>query len=184
MPNPRSKKSSAVRPTPKKQSSKKLSSKKPAGRKSAAPRKRGPAEIPSDSKAAVVKRARSGTGGAARAAAAVGAKKFAIDAARLMSDLHCDNVVIFDTQGKSDVMDFVVIASGTSDRQMRSVADDLRELAKAQNMGVYGKELDERTTWVVIDLVEVVIHLFEPQARAYYDLEMMWGDCPQVKWKR
>ena len=158
-------------------SSKKPASRKSVGRKPAGARRAGK-EVASESKAAVMKRARAG------AAPASPTKKFVIDAARLMSDLHCDNVVIFDTQGKSDVMDYLLIASGTSDRQMRSVADDLRELAKAQNMGVYGKELDERTTWVVIDLVEVVIHLFEPQARAYYDLEMMWGDCPQVKWKR
>ncbi|MEX2215497.1 MAG: ribosome silencing factor [Phycisphaeraceae bacterium] len=111
-------------------------------------------------------------------------RKFAIEAARLMRDLHCEHIDIFDVRGKSDVMDFLLIGSGTSDRQMRSVADDLVKLGKQHKLQAFGRHVDGPTTWVVIDLVDVVIHLFEPQTRAFYDLEMLWGDAPKVEWER
>lgn len=110
--------------------------------------------------------------------------RFVIEAARLMADLHCTDILVHDVRDKSDVMDYLVIATGTSDRQMRSVADDLEKLAKSHHLSAYGREVDGPTTWVVIDFVDVVVHLFEPQTRAFYDLEMLWGDAPQLKWQR
>lgn len=101
-----------------------------------------------------------------------------------MHDAHCEDVRIFDVRGLSEMTDYILIASGTSDRQMRSVADDLETKARAVKLSCYGKEVDDRTTWFVLDLVDVVVHLFEPAARAHYDLEMMWGDAPQVAWRR
>lgn len=111
-------------------------------------------------------------------------KAFVIEACRLMKDLHCENIIAYDVQGKSDVTDFILIASGTSDRQMRSVGDDLGKLGKTFKLEAFGRHIDGPTTWLVLDLVDVVVHLFEPQARAFYDLEMLWGDCPKVDWKR
>ena len=112
------------------------------------------------------------------------ARKFSVEAARLMKDLHCENIDVFDVRGKSDVMDYLLIASGTSDRQMRSVGDDLEELGKKYKLQAFGKDVDGPTTWIVLDFVDVVIHLFEPQTRAFYDLEMLWVDAPQVEWQR
>ncbi len=112
------------------------------------------------------------------------AKTFAIECGRLMADLKCEDVVIFDVRGLSEITDFVVIATGTSDRQMRSVAEDLEDIARNHGFRRYGSEHDEAATWIVADFVEVVAHLFEPAMRAHYDLEMMWGDAPKVKWRR
>lgn len=111
-------------------------------------------------------------------------KAFVIEACQLMKDLRCENIIAYDVQGKSDVTDYIVIASGTSDRQMRSVSDDLVELGRKHQLQAFGKHIDGPTTWIVLDMVDAVIHLFEPQARAFYDLEMLWGDCPKVEWKR
>jgi len=110
--------------------------------------------------------------------------KFALESCRLMKDLHCTDIVAYDVRGKSDVTDYIIIASGTSDRQMRSVADDLEKLGAPYDLKPYGKEIDGPTTWIVLDFVDAVVHLFEPQARAFYDLEMLWGDSPKVEWKR
>lgn len=110
--------------------------------------------------------------------------KFIIEACQLMKDLHCENVVAYDVRGKSDVTDYIIIGSGTSDRQMRSVGSELEAVAAKADLKPYGKHIDGPTTWVIIDFVDAVFHLFEPQARAFYDLEMMWGDCPKVEWKR
>jgi ribosome-associated protein len=110
--------------------------------------------------------------------------KFVVEACRHMHDLHCENIVAYDVRGKSDVTDYILIASGTSDRQMRSLADDFAELGRKFDLEPYGTEIDGTTTWIVIDFVDAVVHLFEPQVRAFYDLEMLWGDCPKVEWKR
>ncbi|MEM7577856.1 MAG: ribosome silencing factor [Planctomycetota bacterium] len=112
------------------------------------------------------------------------AKAFAVECARLMADFNCEDVLIFDVRGLSEVTDYVVLATGTSDRQMRSVAEDLEDIGKDHDFHRYGKEDDEAATWIVADFVEVVAHLFEPATRAHYDLEMMWGDAPKVKWRR
>lgn len=111
-------------------------------------------------------------------------RQFAIEAARLMNDSHCEDVLVFDVRGLSDVADYVIIASGTSDRQMKSVGDEAEQLTKDYGLSSFGREEDERTTWIVIDFVDVVIHLFEPGTRGHYDLEMLWGDAPKVKWRR
>ncbi len=123
---------------------------------------------------------RSGTSTATEAEA----HGFAVEAARLLADTKCEDVVVFDVRGLSHVTDFVVIGTGTSDRQMKSVAEDVEELGASQGFDRYGQERDDSTTWVVADFVEVVVHLFEPNTRAHYDLEMMWGDAPQVHWRR
>jgi ribosome-associated protein len=112
------------------------------------------------------------------------ARAFAVDAARLCADSHCEDVLIFDVTGVSPVTSFIVIATGTSDRQIKSVADELAEFGAPHGFRRYGNERDEHTTWLVADFVDVVVHLFEPATRAHYDLEMMWGDAPQVSWRR
>ena len=112
------------------------------------------------------------------------ATDFAIEAARLLNDFKCEDVMVFDVRGLSELTNHVILASGTSDRQMRSLADDLEDLGKAKGFERYGAEGDDAATWIVADFVEVVVHLFEPATRAHYDLEMLWGDAPQVKWRR
>lgn len=113
-----------------------------------------------------------------------GARDFAVEAARLLSDNKCIDVVVLDVSGISPMTDFIVIGSGTSDRQMRSTLDDVAELGRARQYTLSRRSVDDRATWVLADFVDVVVHLFEPNTRAYYDLEMMWGDAPRVSWER
>jgi ribosome-associated protein len=112
------------------------------------------------------------------------AMHFAVESARLLHDSHCTDVIVLDTRDVSQVTDFIVIATGTSDRQIRSVGDDVAELGKPLGFGRYGTEQDPRATWVVVDFVDVIVHLFEPATRAHYDLEMLWGDVPRIEWQR
>ena len=111
-------------------------------------------------------------------------RDFGIQTARLLSDAHSQDVIVFDVRGLSDVTDYIVIATGTSDRQIRSTADDLQELGKEHGFERYGKDTDGSATWSVVDFVDVVVHLFDAGTRAHYDLEMLWGDAPQVTWQR
>lgn len=111
-------------------------------------------------------------------------RQFVLDAARLVTDLHCEDVVIFDVRGLTDMTDYIMIASGTSDRQIKSVADDLEDLAETAGLGRMGRELDAPSKWLVLDFIDVVVHLFDPETRAHYDLEMLWGDAERVHWCR
>jgi len=109
---------------------------------------------------------------------------FTIEAARLLHDRHCEDILILDVRGLSDLTDYIIIGSGTSDRQIKSVGDELEDLAKQSNLDRFGREVDAPTNWLVLDFVDVVVHLFDPAARAHYDLEMMWGDATKIEWQR
>ncbi len=109
---------------------------------------------------------------------------FVIDAARLLNDLHCEDTLIFDVRGLSDLTDFILMTTGTSDRQIKGVASQVNELASEQGLDRFGSERDADSTWLVLDYVDTIVHLFEPVARAHYDLEMLWGDAPRIKWRR
>lgn len=111
-------------------------------------------------------------------------RDFVLEAARQLEDLHCTDVVIFDVRGISDLTDYILLASGTSDRQIRSVSREMATLAKNYDLERFGQDADGDANWIVTDFVEVVLHLFEPATRAHYDLEMMWGDAPRLEYKR
>lgn len=112
------------------------------------------------------------------------ARTFAVDSARLLHDDKCTDIVLLDVRGLSQVTDFIVIGSGTSERQMRSVLMHVEELGAKQGFTAFRTSTDERASWLLADFVHVVVHLFEPNTRAHYDLEMLWGDAPRVKWER
>lgn len=111
-------------------------------------------------------------------------RAFAIDAARMIRDDKCEEVVLLDVRELGQVSDFIIIASGTSDRQMRSVAKNAEELGAQSGFNVYRREVDDRATWIIADFVDVVVHLFEPNTRSNYDLENLWADAPRIRWER
>ena len=110
---------------------------------------------------------------------------FCIEAARSLTDDKCEYVLVLDLRGRSQVTDFFVIASGTSDRQIRSAADHVADMASSRGISLYRSNLDEsRANWIVLDFVDVVVHAMLPETRRYYDLELLWGDAPRVAWQR
>ena len=111
-------------------------------------------------------------------------REFAVEAARLLSDRHCDDVRLLDVHGLSQVCDYVLIGTGTSDRQMKSLADELEELGRRHDNNLFRADIDSAATWIVVDFVDLVAHLFEPGRRAYYDLEGLWSDAEAVPWGR
>jgi ribosome-associated protein len=108
------------------------------------------------------------------------ARQFALDAARLAANTHCHDVIILDVSGVSPVCDYFVIATGTSSRQMRSVADEISELGRTQNFPSISTSGPNSDSWMLIDCVDVIIHLFSGTARSYYDLENLWGDAKRL----
>ena len=114
---------------------------------------------------------------------AIDGQQFAILAARIAHDYHAEDVVILDLRDMSPVTDYFVICSGTSDWQMRAVFDDLREQGRKAGWSVFGSAGYESATWMLVDFVDVVVHVFAPEYRRYYDLELLWGDAPRIEWR-
>jgi ribosome-associated protein len=111
------------------------------------------------------------------------ARRFALEAARLAGNTRCHDVSILDLTGLLPVTDFFVLATGTSARQMRTVCDELDELATQYGLKIFRRSGYEGESWIVVDFVDVVLHLFSPEARRYYDLDNLWGDAPRVAWQ-
>lgn len=114
----------------------------------------------------------------------INAPQFAIEIARVAHDNKSEDVTVFDLRGISPVTDFTVICTGTSDRQIRAVADRVVEYARKVGEHPYGYCGYESATWVVLDYVDVVLHVFARPYRTYYDLELLWGDAPRLDWAR
>lgn len=122
--------------------------------------------------------------GKGRSKASDPSKAFAVNAARLMRDDKCDDVVVIDVRGLSPVTDYIVIGTGTSDRQIRSVLDHVVGFGSESGWEAFRVSGDDAATWLVADFVHVVAHVFEVNARAHYDLEMLWGEGKPVAWER
>lgn len=112
------------------------------------------------------------------------AEQFAVAAARLLDDYDCADIRVLDVRGVSPLTYYLVIASGTSDRMLRSLTKQVAGLGEQEGFERFGDDKDEAATWMVADFVEVMVHLFEPNTRGHYDLEMLWGDAPAVDWAR
>jgi ribosome-associated protein len=111
------------------------------------------------------------------------ARQFAVQSARLAANTRCHNVVVLDVSGISPVTDFMVLATGTSPRQMKTVCDDLEEMAEGHNERPLSRVGDDSASWTCIDFVDVVVHVFSQDARGYYDLDGLWGDAGRVEWR-
>jgi ribosome-associated protein len=111
-------------------------------------------------------------------------RQLVIEMARCVSDDKCSDAAVLDLQGISSVTDYFLIATGTSDRQLRSVADHLKALAKEKKILPLGYDGYDSASWILIDFGSIVVHLFAPSYRELYDLELLWGDAPKVRWQR
>ena len=100
--------------------------------------------------------------------------------ARLAVGRHCSDVLILDLKGLSPATDYYVIATGTSSRQMRTVADEISELARNNGLKRFGRAGYDQGRWILLDFVDAVIHIFDRQYREYYDLELLWGDAKRI----
>ncbi len=91
-----------------------------------------------------------------------------------LDDMKAVDVRTIDVRGHSDVTDFMVIASGNSDRHVRSIADRVVQLAKAGGVRPFGVEGAQEAEWVLVDLPDVMVHVMLPRSREFYQLEQLW----------
>jgi len=92
-----------------------------------------------------------------------------------LDDLKAVNTVTLDVTGLTDVMDYLVITSGTSSRHVKSLANNVSMEAKKQGIRPLGVEGDDAGEWVLVDFGDVVVHVMLPATRDFYDLERLWA---------
>ena len=100
-----------------------------------------------------------------------------------LEELKAKDVVEIDVRGKSSITDFMVIASGTSTRHVKSIANEVVVFAKKLDIMPLGVEGEREAEWVLVDLGDVVVHVMLPRVREFYALERLWtvGDEPPVE---
>ncbi len=94
---------------------------------------------------------------------------------RSLEDDKAEDIVVIDLKGKSSFADYMVVASGRSNRQVVAIADHLAERLKQAGQGYIPIEGKQGGDWVLVDAGDVVVHVFRPEPRAFYALEKMWA---------
>jgi ribosome-associated protein len=99
-------------------------------------------------------------------------------AAELAADELAQEIVILDLRGLSDVVDFFVIVSGMSEHHLVAVSNGISQGLKDEGTAPYHREGEPGSHWILLDYVDVVVHILLPMTRQFYALEELWGDAP------
>ena len=92
-----------------------------------------------------------------------------------LEERKAQNITIIDVMGKTSVTDTMIIASGTSGRQVAAIAENVVEQAKKKHLNPLGVEGSKAAEWVLVDLGDVVVHVMQRDTREFYQLEKLWG---------
>lgn len=110
-------------------------------------------------------------------------KKLAEKIAQLALSKKGRDVLIMDLRKVSDMADFFVIVSGESDIHVKTLCNFVETELRNEKIHVWHKEGFSKLNWVLMDYVEVIVHIFRPETRAYYNLEKLWADAPTIRVK-
>lgn len=103
------------------------------------------------------------------------AEALAEQLASVLDAMKATDIRVLDVRGLTSITDFMIIASGRSDRQVRALADRTLQEAKQLHAPVLGTEGEREAEWILVDLGDVILHLMHPATRAYYQLEKLWS---------
>ena len=107
--------------------------------------------------------------------------RLVLAAAEAASAKKAEDVVILDVSQQLVITDHFLICSGNSDRQVRTIADEIeRHLRETASVKPYRREGESEARWVLLDYVDFVVHVFQKEDREYYDLERLWSDAPHI----
>ena len=101
-----------------------------------------------------------------------------------IEDMKGENVVSLDVRDKSNVTDLMIVATGTSNRHVSSIANNVVVEAKKAGVPPLGVEGEAQGDWVLVDLGDIVVHVMQPQVREFYDLERLWSVTDSKKKER
>jgi ribosome-associated protein len=118
-----------------------------------------------------------------RTRVATGSKRLPGDVSKAVKaalDKKAIDVVVLDLRGTPAFTDFFVLCSGTSNRQVKAIADGVADALRAAKVRPNHIEGYDRAEWVLIDCFTFIVHVFTPQMRAFYGLERLWGDAERI----
>lgn len=111
-------------------------------------------------------------------------RALALAAAQAAQGKKAEKVVILDVSTQLVITDFFVICSGNSDRQVKTIAEEVQQrLAEDHGVKPFRREGEREGQWVLLDYVDFVLHVFQPEDREYYDLERLWADAERTELK-
>ncbi|RQS76090.1 ribosome silencing factor [Burkholderia sp. Bp8963] len=95
-----------------------------------------------------------------------------------LEDVKAQDIKVFNTAHLTELFDRVIVASGTSNRQTKALASNVRDKVKEAGGDVVSSEGEDTGEWVLVDCGDAVVHILQPALRQYYNLEEIWGDKP------
>ncbi len=108
-------------------------------------------------------------------------KKFLLQALLAAEDKKAEDVVVLDLEGISSVTDFFLIAGGGSDTHVRAISDGIREKLAQEGIEPLGVEGYNEGTWILLDYVDFVVHVFHREKRIFFALEHLWSDAARLR---
>lgn len=110
-------------------------------------------------------------------------REVAIQSALIASEKKAEDIIIFRISDLTFIADYFVVCSGSNERQLQAIADEIRKEMKGSGVRLLGIEGYTDAKWILMDLGDVIIHIFDTKTRAFYDLELLWGDAPRLPWE-
>jgi len=108
----------------------------------------------------------------------------AVAAAQAAAAKQAEDIAILDVRELIVITDYFVIASGSTERQVKTIVDEVeRVLREVHEVKPVRREGESDARWVLLDYVDFVVHVFADEEREYYDLERLWADAPRVDWE-
>ncbi len=99
---------------------------------------------------------------------------------RALDDKKAERIKVLDMSEVSSITDYFVIASGTSEPHLRALTNEVAQVLKERDVRILGKEVSPDSGWNVVDVFDIIIHLFLPETREYYRLDSLWKDAEEV----
>ena len=118
-----------------------------------------------------------------RAPDAEESRQAAVAAARAAAAKQAEHITILDVHGLIVITDYFVICSGATERQVRTIVEEIEKALRDLGRKPVRREGESERRWVLLDYVDLVVHVFTEQEREYYDLERLWGDAPRSAWE-
>tara|TARA_Y100001935_G_C17177112_1_gene443193 strand:+ start:452 stop:799 length:348 start_codon:yes stop_codon:yes gene_type:complete len=100
---------------------------------------------------------------------------------KILIESKAKNIISINLKGKSSIADYMIIASGNSSRHLQSLSEIIVKELDKSGLGKYSIEGKTSSDWKLIDAIDIIVHIFHPEKRKFYDLEKMWLDPSEVK---
>jgi len=100
---------------------------------------------------------------------------------KALEDVKGQEIVCMDIRELTDIADFMIVATGNSNRQVKALVNNVVEEVKKSGVQPIGVEGQEQAEWVLVDLADVIVHVMLPKVREYYDIERLWSMTPSKR---